>query len=226
MFPAFRNDLPYDPLRDFTGIGMVYSNDLYFSVSVDSPIKSISDLVAQAKAKPGSLRYGVTGVGSIMYIVGEALKTATGTDMAAVPFRGSTESLTGMMRGDLDFILSGYGTIMNQVKAGKVRALANSSSQRDAYTPEVPTVMEAAKLREFNFPAEIGLLALTGTPKPAIDKLFAALEAGQKDAGVLKVKSNFLYTLRRTTPEEFTAKMRSDLEKYRTVVKSANLKVQ
>ncbi len=226
VFPALQADLPYDPLKDFTGIGMVYSNDLYFSVIADSPIKSISDLVARAKAKPGALRFGVTGVGSIMYIVGEAFKTATGTDMAAVPFRGSAESVAGMLRGDLDFILSGYGSITNQVKAGKVRALANSSPKRDRYTPDVPSVMEAAGLREFNFPAEIALVARAGTPRPVIDKLFAALEIGQKDPAVLTILANFLYTLRHATPDEFNAKMRSDLEKYRAVVKAANLKVQ
>jgi tripartite-type tricarboxylate transporter receptor subunit TctC len=226
VFPALRSDLPYDPVKDFTGIGMVYSNDLYFSVLAESPIKSLSDIVARARANPGSLRFGVTGVGSIMYIVGEAFKTSTGTDMAAVPFRGSAESLAGMMRGDLDFILSGYGTITNHVKAGKIRALANSSPRRDRYTPDVPSVMEAAGLREFNFPAEIALVARAGTPRPVIDRLFAALEIGQKDPAVVTILANFLYTVRHATPDEFTAKMRSDLEKYRAVVKAANLKVQ
>ena len=225
VFPALRNDLPYDPVRDFAPIGMVYGNALYFFVKPDSPIKSMSDVIAQAKTKPGALKYGVTGVGSIMHVVGEAWRSAAGVSVTAVPYRASKESLAGVMNGDLDYSLSGYSTIKELYKAGKIRPLASTGGKRDKYSPEIPSVNEFG-VNNFDFSAEIGLVGYAGTPKPVIDKLSRALLASQKDQGFNDFLKTLDYDIVSTTPEEFAAKIRNDLEKFRAVAKAANIKVQ
>lgn len=225
VFPALRSDLPYDPIRDFAPVGMVYNNALYFFVKPDSPIKGVPDLIARAKEKPGALRYGVTGVGGIMHIAGEAWRLASGIDVTVVPFGASQQSLVSVMNGDLDFCLTGWSTIKNLHRAGKVRAIASTGPSRDRYSPDVPSVTEFG-LKNFDFQADIGIAVWTGTPKPVIDKLNAALHASQKDQAFLDVLKRLEYNVVVTTPEEFGAKIKSDLEKFRAVAKAANIKVQ
>lgn len=226
VFPALRNDLPYDPVRDFAPIGMVYGNSLYFFVKPDSPLKTMGDVIAAAKEKPGTLRYGVTGVGSIMHITGEAWRIAAGVNTTPVPYRASAESLASVMNGDLDFSLSGYSTIKQLYKAGKIRPLASTGLKRDKYSPEIPSVNEYGGLKNFDFSAEIGLIAYAGTPKPVIERLSRALLASQKEPAFVEFLKPLDYDVISSTPEEFGAKIRNDLERFRAVAKAANIKVQ
>lgn len=227
ILPAVQANLPYDPVRDFAPIGMVYSNVLFFFVPANSPFKSMADIAAAAKAKPGNLKYGVTGVGGIMHLTGEAFAAATGVKMTVVPYRATNEAITAIIGGDLDFALAGGNPLYtSMLQAGKIRTMATTGPVRSKYMQIVPTVAESAGLKEYNFQAEIGLMALAGTPKPVIDKLSGALHIAQKDAGFLDVLKKLEYDVAINTPEEFAAKVRSDLEKYRAVAKAGNIKVQ
>ncbi len=227
ILPAVQASLPYDPIRDFAPIGMVYTNALFFFVSSTSAIKSMKDIVAQSKAKPGSLRYGVTGVGGIMHLTGEAFAAATEIKMTVVPYRATNESITAILGGDLDFAIAGGNPFYNSMaQAGKIRTLATTGPTRSKYVLNVPSVAESAGLKEYNFQAEIGLVALAGTPKPTIEKLSGALHAAQKDAGFIEILKKLEYDVAVDTPDEFAAKIRRDLEKYRAVVKAGNIKVQ
>ena len=226
VFPSLRTDLPYEPARDFAPIGMLYSNGLYFYVKSDSPLKSITDVVARAKEKPGSLRYGVTGVGGIMHIAGEAWRLAAGINVTVVPYRASAEALASVLSGDLDFALTGLSSIKAVIQGGKIKTLASTGPKRDRYTPDVPSVNEIPGIRGFDYQADIGLVAWTGTPRPIIDKLSRTLHAAQKDAVLLDFLKSLDYDAVVTTPEEFGAKMRSDLEKFRATVKAANIRIQ
>lgn len=227
ILPAVQDGLPYDPVRDFAPIGMVYSNVLFFFVRSDSPIKSMKDVVALAKAKPGHLRYGATGVGGIMHLTGEAFTSATGIKMTVVPYRATNESITAIIGGDLDLAIAGGNPLYtSMLQAGKIRTLATTGPSRTTYLRDVPSVAESAGLKEYNFQAEIGLVALAGTPKPVIDKLSNALHVAQKDAGYLDALKKLQYDAVISSPEQFAAKIRSDLEKYRAVAKAGNIKVQ
>ncbi len=225
-FPALRNDLPYDPIRDFAPISLVYKNGLFFFVSASSPLKSMADLVARAKEKPGALKFGVTGVDGIMRFVGEAFRVSAGIDTLAVPYRASNESVTAVLGGDLDYAVAGLSSLRALSQAGRLRILANAAGRRDRYVPESPSVAESTSLKDFNFSAEIGLVANAATPKPIIDKLARAVADAQRDAPYLDALKKLEYDVNASTPEEFGTRIRGDLERFRAVAKVANIKLQ
>jgi tripartite-type tricarboxylate transporter receptor subunit TctC len=225
-FPALRSDLPYDPLRDFAPISLMYKNGLFFFVSSGSPLKTMSDLIARAKEKPGALKFGVTGVDGIMRFVGEAFRVSAGIDTLAVPYRASNESVTAVLGGDLDYAVAGLSSLRALSQAGRLRILANAAARRDRYVPEAPTVSESANLKDFNFSAEIGLVANAATPKPIIDRLARAVADAQRDAPYLEALRKLEYDVNTSTPEEFGARIRGDLERFRAIARVANIKVQ
>ncbi len=227
ILPVVQDNLPFDPLKDFAGVGGVYSNALFYVVAGNSPIKSMKDIVTMAKAKPGDLRYGVTGVGGIMHLTGEAFAHATGIKLTVVPFRATAESVSNIIAGDLDFALAGNNPVVfAMLQAGKIRNIASTGPVRDRYMPDIPSVNESAGISGYNFNAEIGLFARSGTPRPIIDKLAKALSSAQKDPAFLDTLKKLEYNVYATTPDEFAARMRSDLEKFRAVAKAGNIKAQ
>ncbi len=226
VFPAVRDDLPYDVLKDFAAIGLVYSNNLFIFVGGNSPFRTLSDLVSRAREKPGSLRYGMSGIGGIMHIVGEAFRLSTNVTTIAVPFRNSAAAATAVMSGDLDYAVAGLQSIRSLAQAGRLRILATAASKRDRVVPDVPTVVESAGIKEFNFAAEVGLVARGGTPRPVIARLAKSLADGQKEPAYLDALKKLEYDVASNTPEEFAAQIRSDLEHFRRVVKSANIKAE
>jgi len=225
-FPALRSDLPYDPVKDFAPIGLVYSNNLFIFVSGSSPFRTLNDLVTHAKEKPGTLRYGVSGVGGIMHLVGEAFRVSAGIETIPVPFRNSAASAAAVMGGDLDYAVAGLQSIKSLSQGGRLRILANTTTTRDKFVPDVPSISDTARIRGFDFRADIGLVALAGTPRPIIDRLARSLSDGQKDSAYLDVLKKLEYDVASSTPEEFAAIIRRDLERFRSVAKAGNIKVQ
>ena len=227
ILPVVQDNLPYDPLKDFAAIGGVYSNALFYVVGGNSSIKSMKDIVAQAKVKPGNLRMGVTGVGGIMHMTGEAFAHATGIKLAVVPFRATADAVASIMAGDLDVALAGNNpVVLAMLQSGKIRNIASTGPVRDRYMPDIPSVNESAGISGYNYQAEVGLVALGGTPRPVVDKLAKALSATQKDPGFLDALKKLEYAVYATTPDEFAARMRTDLEKFRAVAKAGNIKAQ
>ncbi len=226
VFPALRADLPYDPVRDFAPIGLVYSNNLFFFVAANSPFKTMNDLVARAKEKPGTLRYGMSGIGGIMHFIGEAFRISASVNTISVPYRNSNAAAAAVLAGELDYAVAGLQSIRALAQAGRLRILANAAPRRDKFVPEVPSVAESVGMNEFSFRAEIGLVALTGTPRPIMDRLVRGLSDAQKDAAYLDTLKKLEYDVAVSTPEEFAARIRSDLERFRAVAKVANIKVE
>lgn len=228
VYPSLRPDAPFDPIADFAPIGQVYSTDLYIFVAASSPVKDLAELIARARANPGKLKFGVTGVGGIMHLAGEAFKTAARVNAEPIPYRASGESLQGVLRGDLDFAVAGYGSIGALVESGKIRPLVTMSSERNTlYTPAVAAMPELVpEAKAFDFPSEIGLIALAGTARPVIEKLNAAMRAGQKDPGFQKALRAVYYVAKPSSPEQLAERIRTDLAKYRAVAKLANIKAE
>ena len=227
ILPAVQPTVPYDPLVDFAPIGMLYSNVMFFVVPSDARAQSMKDIVTEAKGKPGALRIGVTGVGGIMHLVAEAFASAAGIKFTVVPYRVSAESITSVINKDLDIAVSGGNSIMKgMLKAGKIRALAATGSVRDTFLKEVPTVNESAGISGYSLQADIGIVAKAGTPRPIVEKLAKALAAVHRDAGFHDTLKKIEFMPVNATPEEFAAKIRSDFEKYRTIARTANIKVE
>ena len=174
--PAVYTKLPYQTLRDFVPIARTAQQPLALVVHPDVKARNIGELVALAKAAPGRLNYGSAGNGGISHLVPEMFKQATGTFIVHIPYRGSAPAFTDLMAGQVQLMAESIPQAAQYVKAGKLRALAVTSRDRNAALPEVPTMIEAG-LKDFEVVGFYGVLAPAGTPKAAVDKLSAAFKA-------------------------------------------------
>ena len=224
--PVLYAKVPYDPQKDFVPVaqGTVYQYVLVTLAS--SPIRSIADLVEAARAKPGALSYGSTGIGGGNHLAGELLALATGTQLIHVPYKGSAAALADLLGGQLSFMFDTVITAVPQIRAGKLRAFAVSSAKRASSLPEVPTMQEAG-IRGFDISQWQGILAPAGTPKAIVDRLNAeivrALRAPDVHERLVTQGGNEIVT---GTSEEFAALIRSDLQMYAKLIKDARIPAQ
>ena len=181
--PAVYTKLPYQTLRDFMPVARTAQQPLALVVHPDVKANSVGELVALAKANPGKLNYGSAGNGGISHLVPEMFKQATGTFIVHIPYRGSAPAFTDLMAGQVQMMAESIPQAAQYVKAGKLRALAVSSRERNPALPEVPTMHEAG-LKNFEVVGFYGVLAPAGTPRAAIDRLSAAFKATLDTADV------------------------------------------
>jgi len=172
--PAIRTNLPYDPIRSFTPLGLVADMGLLLVAGKDTPGTSLKDIVAQAKAAPDKFSYGSFGTGSSVHFGGEMLKSAAGIQMVHVPFNGSSPSLTALMGGQVQVAVDTVVASAPLIKAGRIRPIAALGAQRLALLPGVPTVAESG-YPGFDMGTWFALLAPAGLPAPVQAKLEAAL---------------------------------------------------
>jgi tripartite-type tricarboxylate transporter receptor subunit TctC len=224
--PVLYAKVPYDPLKDFVPVaqGTVYQ---YVLVTLaGSPIKSIADLVEAARAKPGAVSYGSTGIGGGNHLAGELLALATGTTLTHVPYKGSAPALADLLGGQISFMFDTVITSVPQIRAGKLRAFAVSSTKRASILPDVPTMQEAG-IRGFDISQWQGILAPAGTPRAIVDRLNAeiakALQAPDVRERLVTQGGNEIVT---GTPDDFAAFIRSDLQMYAKLIRDAKIPAQ
>jgi len=161
---------PYQLMRDLVPIAPLIDTDLVLVVHPSVPAKTLGELLALARAKPGMLNYGSSGPGSNYHMAGELLKNLTGVDIVHVPYKGSTGARNDILSGQIQILFDSVPTMAPQIKAGMVRALGTSGKSRSPILPDVPTMAEAG-VPGFNATLWVGFMAPAGTPKPIIDKL-------------------------------------------------------
>jgi tripartite-type tricarboxylate transporter receptor subunit TctC len=161
---------PYQLMRDLLPIAPLIDTDLVLVVHSSVPAKTLGELLALARAKPGTLNYGSSGPGSNYHMAGELLKNLTGVDIVHVPYKGSTGARNDILSGQIQILFDSVPTMAPQIKAGMVRALGTSGTTRSPILPDVPTMAEAG-VPGFNATLWVGFMAPAGTPKPIIDKL-------------------------------------------------------
>lgn len=181
--PAVYTKLPYQTLRDFASVARTAQQPLALVVNPAVPVKSVAELVALAKAKPGGLNYGSAGNGGISHLVPEMFKAATGTFIVHIPYKGSAPAFTDLMAGQVQLMAESVPQAAQYVKAGKLRALAVTSARRNPALPDTPTMIEAG-IRDFDVVGFYGVLAPAGTPKPVLEKLSAAFKAVLDDPSI------------------------------------------
>jgi len=174
--PAIYSKLSYSTLKDFAPVARTAQQPLALVVNPAVPAKTVGELVALAKAGPGKLNYGSAGNGGISHLVPEMFKQATGTFIVHIPYKGSAPAFTDLMAGQVQLMAESVPQAASYVKAGKLRALAVTSAQRNPALPDTPTMIEAG-IKGFEVVGFYGVLAPAGTPKPVLDKLSSAFKA-------------------------------------------------
>jgi len=224
--PVLYAQVPYDPLRDLAPVAQCAVYQYVLVTRADAPYKRIEDLVAEARARPGSLAYGSTGVGGGNHLAAELFALATGTRFNHIPYKGSAPALADLLGGQLSFMFDTVITSVPHIRAGKLRAFAVSSAKRASSLPEVPTMQEAG-FAGYDMSQWQGVLAAAGTPRAVIGPLNAqivkAMHAPDVHERIAVQGGNDIVT---GTPEEFAALIRADLERYARLIREAKISGQ
>ncbi len=222
--PAVYSKLPYQTLRDFVPIARTAQQPLALVVHPAVPAKTVAELVALAKSKPGQINYGSAGNGGISHLVPEMFKQATGTFMVHIPYRGSAPAFTDLMAGQVQVMAESVPQAAAYVKAGKLRALAVTSRERNPALPDTPTMIEAG-IKGFEVVGFYGVLAPAGTPKAAVDKLSAAFKATIETADIRSKMVQQGADPAFLGSEDFTKFLAAELPRWAEVVKRSGTKL-
>ena len=218
-----RLKLPYDHIRDFTFISMIGSTPNVFMVHPSMPAKSLREFIAHAKANPGKISFGSSGVGASPHLSIELLKIMTGINIVHVPYKGAAAALTDVMGGQIPASVGNLpGGPLAAIKSGRVRALGVTSAKRNKQAPDVPTFDESG-VSGYDVSSWYGICAPAGLPKPVLAKFNAGL-VGVLSGGTLRQRLEEQgVEVTPSTPEQFVAHVRSETVKWAKVVKEANL---
>jgi len=222
--PALQTKLPYDPLRDFAPVTLLATSSFVLGVNPGVPAHSVKDLIALAKAKPGTLNYASAGPGSSLHMTAEVFKYVTGTNIVHVAYKGATPALTDLIAGQVQVIFSTMPPILPHVKSGKVRALGTSGPKRTASTPDIPTVAESG-VPDFVVLNWQGIVVQHKTPADIVQKLHGDLMKTMTLPGMTETMIAQGLEAATSSPAQFGALMRSEIEKYTKVVKAAGIKI-
>jgi tripartite-type tricarboxylate transporter receptor subunit TctC len=221
---ALSKNIKFKVVDDFTWISVASFYPFLIAVRQDSRFKNLKQVIDEARAKPGELKYGSAGVGSILHTTVELIASETKTKFLHVPYRGEAPALTGMLTGDIDFIASTTGPVTPRIKSGEFRALAVTGKTRWHVLPDVPTVAEQG-VPGFEVISWTGLAGPANLPKPILDRLNAEL---RRTLAVPDVKSK-LEAMggdpRATTPEEMKALVARQYETWKRLATEANISI-
>ncbi len=222
--PNLYRTMPYDAARDFAPISNVAITPNVLIVSSKSPVHTLKDLIAYAKANPGKTNFGSGSNGSAGHLAGELFKLESGTDVMHIPYKGGAPALQALLAGDTQFMFDNLANAMAQVKGGTVRPIAVTTAQRSRLAPDLPTMAEAG-MPGFDISTWFGLLAPAGTPPEVIAKWNAAVVKALNSPDVREKMLAQGAEPSPTTPAEFAAFIAKEREKYARIVKASGAKV-
>jgi tripartite-type tricarboxylate transporter receptor subunit TctC len=212
----------YDPVKDFAPIGMVAQGYQILVVNPGFPAKTVAELVALAKAKPGGLNYASGGNGSPLHLVAELFKISSGVFITHIPYKGSSPAAAAVLAGDVQMVFGGVVSTLPFVKSGKLRALAVTSPKRIEAAPDVPTLVELG-YKGVEASSWYGLFAPAGTPPAIIDRLNKELVALGKNAEHLEQLFKQGQEAVYSTPEELASYVKAESAKWARVIKTAKI---
>jgi len=222
---ATQPKLPFDPLNDLTGITMIGDGPFLVVVHPSLPVRSVKELIALAKARPGQINYGSTGIGISRFNI-EVFMAMTGISMTHIPYKSAAPSVMAAVGGHVSVLFISLPSVLSQVKAGRLRAIAVTSAKRSAFVPELPTVAEGG-VPGYEARQWWGFLAPGRTPPAIIGKFYGEL---QRILAIEEVKTRLAaegaQPVLGMTPEAFNAVVRSDIEKWRKLVKDMKLQIE
>lgn len=221
--PSLYAKLPYDPRKDFAHIGIATEGPYVLVVSSDLPVKSLAELVALARSKPGALRYGSYGVGSMAQLNIEALARAEGIALQHIPYKGAPPAVAAVVAGQIDLTIASPPSLLGFIKNGRVRALAVGSDTRLALLPDVPTTKEAGLASQPLIPTYFALSAPAGTPRAIVDRLNEELRRALQSPDVAqKLRAAGLVPIG-GSPAAMTRIVVQDVDRFAALVKAIGI---
>ncbi|WP_020653096.1 Bug family tripartite tricarboxylate transporter substrate binding protein [Massilia niastensis] len=222
--PTLYTKLPYDPVKDFSPIGTVADAPLVLVVASTSRYKTLADVVAAARAKPGMVTLGTPGNGTVAHLTGELFQKAAGIRLQHVPYKGSSQAITDLIGGQIEVFMSSIPTAQSQIKTGTMRALAVTSAQRAADLPSVPTINESG-YKGFDARTWFGLLAPAGTPAPVIARLNTEINKVLAMPEVRKKITVEGGNVLGGSPDQFGTLIKAEIPRWGQVVRDSGAKV-
>lgn len=220
---SYYSKLNYDYLKDFTPITLVATTPLVLVANNNVPAKSVKELIAYAKANPGTINFGSGGVGTSNHLAGEMFKKNTGTDMAHVAYKGTPAAYTDLMSGRVQLMFDNIVAVMPHIKSGALRPIAVTSATRSPSLPDVPTVAEAG-IPGFEAVSWIGALVPAGTPKDIVDKIYTDLVAVLRTPEIKERLAQSGAVVVGNTQEQFATWNRNEIAKWAQAVKDSGAK--
>jgi tripartite-type tricarboxylate transporter receptor subunit TctC len=213
--------LSYDPVKDLTPISLVTLNGMAFAVNNDLPVRSLPEFINYARANPGKINYGATGLGSSSHLAPAAFAARERLDMVVVPYTATPPSIVALINGTVQLFFGNVSDILGSVQGGKARLLAFSTAKRLPQFPDVPTVAETVP--NFVMTGWNGYFAPAGTPRAIIERVSQAVAAVCRDPEVVKLMADLSVDAVGSTPDELAAAIAADLPIYRAAVEAAGL---
>jgi len=219
---ALFRSLPYNILTDFASTSTTSFFDLLIVTRDESPLKSLQDVVKAAQASPGKLNIGTINPGSTQNLAAELFRSTAGVNVTIVPFRTSPDMAGAILRGDVDIAFEFYAAMQGQILDHKVRVLDSTGTKRTAYLPDVPTVEESG-VKGYEVASWNGISVPAATPQPIIDTISRAINEALPLPDVQEKSQRLGMDMRASTPEEMTARMKSDIAKWSAVIEKAGI---
>ncbi|CAM3719632.1 LacI family transcriptional regulator [Bordetella sputigena] len=218
-------NLPFDPAKDFTAVGMVSSVPNVLVVNPALPVHTVAQLIDYAKEHPGELNYASSGIGTSLHLAGALFERDAGVKLTHVPYRGGPAATNDLISGQVQLMFNVLPLAVPQVKAGKLRALAVTGPTRSPALPDVPTMMEAG-VKGYTAITWNGIVAPAGTPAPIVNRLNAALQKVLDRPDVQKTFAGMGQDVVKDTPQEFDAMLKAETAKWRQVIEAAGIKAE
>jgi tripartite-type tricarboxylate transporter receptor subunit TctC len=217
--------LPYDPLKDFTLLGLVSRNPYALVVHPSFPAANARDFIAQLKANPDKYTYASSGTGATAHLFGELFNSTAQVMARHVPYKGSAPAITDVMNGQVNYMVETVASVVGHIRNGRLKALAVTTARRAAALPDVPTMNEAAGFTDFDAAAWIGYAAPAGTPRDVVARLSAEMQKVMQAPDFRERMLNAGLDLA-TPPDDYAAFMRREQDRYAAVIRNANIRVE
>jgi tripartite-type tricarboxylate transporter receptor subunit TctC len=222
--PAIYKNLGYDYKKDFMPVSLAARAPLYLAVNPKLPVNTLQEFIALAKAKPGTINYGSSGIGSTHHLTMEAMKTALGLDLTHVPFKGTGQSVPALIGGQVEVLFSALPSLAGFVKSGQIKLLANNAAQRSSQAPNVPAIAEI--IPGFDFAPIVGVLAATGTPASAIDRIATEMALIAKMPEVIQTLNNAGIEPIGSSPADYNKAILDENERLAKAIAAAGIKAE
>lgn len=218
----YRGKLSFDTLKDLAPVALVAGNPHVLVVHPSVPARNLREFIALAKSKPGSITFATAGAGTVNHLSGELLKMLAGIDLLHVPYKGSGSVMPDLLGGHVSSLFAAMPTVTENIRAGRLRAIAVTTPKRFRGLPDVPTIAESG-YPGYDFSSWFGVLAPAGTPPPIIVRLHAEIVKALMDPGAQQRLEN--YVIFGSTPEEFASFIRADIEKTAKIIRASGATV-